>query len=185
VRESVVALGLSEAFPALVEQILGGAGAAAVESELERLSGLGAPVVACFRCELSVGALFGLALADGRRVALGPTPFLGRLASAEEWLDEGEPAESVDPARRRTMARLHARQIDLCRDLAAGSVLDWPPDDDRLWGTPHNALFDFDATAAGAERINEVACAALRLHRAGPRVLEALEELVRELLPAA
>jgi hypothetical protein len=205
VRESVVTASLAEAFPALVEQILGGAGAAAVEAELERLPGLGAPVAACFRCELSVGALFGLELADGRRVALkvhqahvtprdvdavqsaqghlaasglpcprpvlGPTPFLGRVASAEEWLDEGEPAETVDPARRRAMAHLLARQIELCRDLPAGSVLDWPPDDDRLWGTPHNALFDFDATAAGAERIDEVARAALRLHRAGPRVL--------------
>lgn len=204
-RESVVTASLAEAFPALVEQILGGAGAAAVDAELERLPGLGAPVAACFRCELSVGALFGLELADGRRVALkvhqahvtprdvdavqsvqghltasglpcprpvlGPTPFLGRVASAEQWLAEGEPAENVDPARRRAMARLLARQIELCRDLPAGSVLDWPADDDRLWGTPHNALFDFGATAAGAERIDEVARAALRLHRAGPRVL--------------
>ena len=204
-RESVVTASLAEAFPALVEQILGGAGAAAVDAELERLPGLGAPVAACFRCELSVGALFGLELAVGRRVALkvhqahvtprdvravqsaqehlaasglpcprpvlGPTPFLGRVASAEEWLDEGEPAETVDPARRRALARLLARQIELCRDLAAGSVLDWPPDDERLWGTPHNALFDFDGTAAGAERVDEVARAALLRHRAGPRVL--------------
>ena len=45
-----------------------------------------------------------------------------------------------------------------------------PPPEGALWGKPHNALFDFEATVRGAERIDEVARSAQRvMRRAGSR----------------
>jgi len=200
VRESVVAVELLDAPPVLVEQILGGADAETVDGELQRLG-----AVRCFFFEASIGALFGIELADGRRLALkvhqqrvsaddleavqsaqahlathgfpcprpvlGPTPFLDRLATAEEWCHEGAPVETVDDARRAQMAALLARQIALCAELPAASVLTWVPREERLWPTPHNALFDFERTAAGAEWIDEIAAEARTRNRGGPRVL--------------
>jgi hypothetical protein len=199
-RESVVPIFLGELDPALHAQILGGADAATVERELERLG-----AVTCFHAEASIGALFGIELADGNRVALKvhqqtlseneldavqgvqshlaangfpcpkplltPTPFLDRLATGEEWRDDGVAELSVDAGRREQMARLLARQIGLCEALPAADVLTWVPRDDRLWPTPHNALFDFDRTRRGAEWIDEIAAAAREANRGGPRVL--------------
>src|SRR5712691_2763672 len=105
------------------------------------------------------------------RPVLGPTPFLDRLATGEEWRDDGAPVETVDDARRLQMAALLARQITLCAELPAASVLAWVPRDERLWPTPHNALFDFERTAAGAEWIDEIAAESRKRNRAGSRVL--------------
>ncbi len=199
-RESVVSEELRDAPPILVEQILGGADAQTVDAELERLS-----AVRCFFFAASIGALFGIELGDGRRVALkvhqqrvsaqdleavqsaqaelaareypcprpvlGPTPFLDRLATGDEWRDDGAPVETVDDARRLQMAALLAHQITLCAELPAASVLAWVPRDERLWPTPHNALFEFERTAAGAEWIDEIAAESRKRNRAGPRVL--------------
>lgn len=198
-RESVIAAELADWPAVLHRQLLGGADARSIETELERLGS-----VRCFFFEGSVGALFGVELADGQRVALKlhqehvaagrlravqtvqahlvahrypcprpllpPVSVLGRLATGEEWRDDGEYA-LPDDRRTPVLAQLLARQIELCKDLPAANVLSWVPSDDRLWPRPHNALFDFDATMAGAEWIDEIARAAKTRNRAGPRAL--------------
>ena len=105
------------------------------------------------------------------RPVLGPTPFLGRIGAAEEWLDDGAFVARMDSRQRRTMARLFARQVALLLDHPVPGVLTWLPQDERLWPTPHNALFDFAATRAGAEWIDEIAASARARHRAGPLVI--------------
>jgi Phosphotransferase enzyme family len=155
---------------------------------------LGARVAEAFFCELSVGAAFGLRLADGRRVLLkvhppdrtlrfletvyrvqrhlfaqgfpcpepvtGPLPFGRGLATVEAFVDDGNYADAHEPEIRREMARTLAWMIEL-----AGAVPDvralsqaWKlPPDRGLWPVPHNALFDFEETAAGAVWIDEIA----------------------------
>jgi hypothetical protein len=184
---------------ALREQIIGTADARVVEAELERLG-----AVSCFFFIVSVGALFGVELADGSRAALKlhqpqvgeselravqrvqsylvesafpcprpvlePEPFLNGLATAEEWRADGDYARPNERSRR-NLAALLARQIDLCADLPVADVRTWIPSDDQLWPRPHNALFDFDATTAGAEWIDEIAREAKARNRRGPRVI--------------
>lgn len=108
--------------------------------------------VECFAFEVSVGALLGLVLADGERVALkvhvdraregylekmqtvqehlwrrdfpAPRPLgvLGR-ATIEEWRDEGDYLDGHEPAVRRALAELLARLIALARELEPTPVL--------------------------------------------------------------
>jgi hypothetical protein len=199
VRESVIAEELESLAPALREQIVGTADPRVVEAELERLG-----AVSCFFFTVSVGALFGVVLADGSRAAmklhqahipaaelramqrvqmhlsdsafpcprplLEPEPLLNGLATAEEWRADGDYA-LPDTRSRRNLATLLARQIDLCAELPAADVRTWIPSSDQLWPRPHNALFDFDATRAGAEWIDEVAREAKARNRRGPNVI--------------
>jgi hypothetical protein len=198
-RESVIADELETMPAALRDQIIGTDDRRAVEAELERLG-----AVSCFFFTVSVGAVFGVELADGSRAALKlhqphigeaelramqrvqthlfesafpcpqplfePTPLLNGLATAEEWRSDGDYARP-DERSRRNLAALLARQIDLCADLPADDVRTWIPSGDRLWPRPHNALFDFDATSAGAEWIDEIARVAKARNRRGPRVI--------------
>lgn len=108
-------------------------------------------------------------------VLAGPAPIGRGHAVIEVLVDRGAWADPHDPAVRRMLARgLHAI-VDACRPLAAASTLEpmllgtLPPD--RLWPTPHSKLFDFEATAAGAAWIDEVAAAAREVPRAGELVL--------------
>ena len=108
--------------------------------------------VGCFAFEVSVGALLGLALADGARVALKvhvdraqdayleamqavqehlwrrgfpcprPLGVRGR-ATLEEWRDEGEYLDAHDPAVRRVLAELLVRLVELARDLEPSPAL--------------------------------------------------------------
>ena len=142
--------------------------------------------VECFAFEVSVGALIGVRLHDGGRIAvkvhLGreesfldalqvvqahlwergfpcPRP-LGRRGNAtlEEWRDEGEPRDAHEAEVRRALARSLARLIELTDELGAVPGLrheSFRPG--ALWPVPHNVLFDFEATAAGAEWIDDVA----------------------------
>jgi hypothetical protein len=138
----------------------------------------------------SVGAIFGVRLRDGSRIAVkvhklftdevyfdelqrlqaaladegypAPRP-LGRkgLVTFEEWLDDGAFRDAHELDVRRAMAGALAEFIR--RATATGfrprrPFL--PHGDDGLWPRPHNALFDFDATVAGAEWIDEIARAA-------------------------
>ena len=156
--------------------------------------------VAC--CIFSVGAGFGLALEDGRRVFLKawpaagssealdsvhtvqhalaeqgfpaprvlvrPAPFMAGRASVMEWMDRGAQEDARRPALRRAMAATLARQIALAQpyvDLPGLPRHGYP--EGRAWGATHNALFDFDATAAGAEWIDDIAVAAARAARQG------------------
>lgn len=153
---------------------------------------------------MSVGAVFGVALQDGREVVLklhlpreplerlrGVQQLQGRLAdagfpcprpigeprqlhglhaTAEELVAGGEERDAHDPKVRRVMAQTLARLIRLTDEFeAADSVRGgWdiePPE--RLWPQPHNALFDFQATAAGAEWIDRLATAARQRTGAG------------------
>lgn len=157
---------------------------------------------------MSVGAVFGLRLADGREVVVKvhlPRERLERLAcvqrvqrhladqgfpcprpvgeparmlelpaTVEEHVGDGEHRDAHDPAVRRTMAAALARLVRL-----AGEVDDVEPlgegwtvhSEESLWGKPHNALFDFEATAVGAEWIDRLAASARAEHRPGRRVL--------------
>jgi hypothetical protein len=106
----------------------------------------------CFAFEVSVGALLGLVLADGARVALKvhvdrardgyleamqdvqehiwrrgfpcprPLGVRGR-ATLEEWRDAGEYLDGHDPAVRRSLAGLLARLVELTRDLEPSPAL--------------------------------------------------------------
>jgi hypothetical protein len=135
----------------------------------------------------SVGALFGVRLRDGSRVALkvhkrhqddaylddvqriqtvladagfpAPRP-LGRreLATFEEWIDAGEFRDAHEPEVRRAMAR----ELVRFHDLATASEVRprgqfFRLGDEALWPVPHNVLFDFEATTAGAEWIDDIA----------------------------
>jgi hypothetical protein len=159
--------------------------------------------VACFAFEVSVGALFGLRLGDGSRVALKihrgrdtaslevvqrvqaplfesgfpcpqPLGVRGR-ATLERWCDEGAYRDAHDPAVRRVVARYLARLFRLTRRLQplAGMEPFFPPPDAPLWPAPHNVLFDFEATSAGAEWIDEIGRAAkqIRDERVGELVI--------------
>ncbi len=155
--------------------------------------------VDCFAFEVSVGALLGLRLAGGERIALKvhvnsafggylaamqavqerlwrlgfpcprPLGVRGR-ATLEEWRDDGEYLDGHDPAVRRALAALLARLLDLGRRLEPGPELVpfFPRAGGPLWPTPHNVLFDFEATAAGAGWIDEIARAARARRDAGP-----------------
>lgn len=153
--------------------------------------------VDCFAFEVSVGALFGLRLRDGSRVALKiqrareiasleavqrvqahlverrfpcPEPLGVRgAATVEQWNSRGIYRDAHDPAVRRVLARYLARLFSLTHELQplAGLEPFFPPPDGPLWPAPHNALFDFQATAAGAEWIDEIARAAKPLRDTG------------------
>jgi hypothetical protein len=90
----------------------------------------------------------------------GPAPFGAGLATVDEFVDEGEHGDAHDPAIRRTMTQTLAWLIDLACEVPDVQELNkgwrWPKKG-RLWPEPHNALFDFEATAEGAEWIDEVA----------------------------
>ena len=100
------------------------------------------------------------------RPLAGPAPFGPGLATVDDFVDEGEHADPHDPSIRRTMAKTLVRLIDLAREVPDVRGLDkgwrWPKKG-KLWPEPHNALFDFEATVAGAEWIDEVAEEAKRI----------------------
>ena len=145
--------------------------------------------VGCFAFAVSVGALLGLRLRDGSRVALKvhvkhraerleavqriqahlfeggfpcprPLGVRGR-ATLEEWRDDGAYLDGHEPAVRRVVATQLAelvRRTDELDDPGMEPYL--PPPGGPLWPTPHNVLFDFEATSPGAEWIDEIAAAA-------------------------
>ena len=87
-------------------------------------------------------------------------------ATLEEWRDDGEHLDGHDPAVRRALAEVLARLIELTRELEPDPELVpfFPRRGGPLWPTPHNVLFDFEATADDAAWIDEIALAA-RTHR--------------------
>lgn len=143
--------------------------------------------VECFAFEVSVGALFGLVVHGGDRVALkvhrnatverlaavqevqqhlwlygfpAPRPLGVRgRGTLEEWRDDGDHRDAHEPEARRALAQLLVRLVRLTRGVRPG--VDLPPFFPRaggpLWPEPHSVLIDFDATADGAEWIDEIA----------------------------
>lgn len=150
--------------------------------------------VGCFAFRVSIGALFGLELRNGSRVALKmhtvaysaeylaaaqaiqthlqrrgfpcPRPLGARgRVTVEEWRDEGVYLDGHEPEVRRALAVALARMIELTSELQPLPQLErgfaFPRPGTGLWPQPHNVLFDFEATAAGAAWIDEIAAAAL------------------------
>jgi hypothetical protein len=143
----------------------------------------------CFAFEVSVGALLGVVLADGSRAALKvhrrlsddqleivqdaqrrlhaarfpcPRPLGVRARTTlEEWVDAGEYRDAHEPIIRTAMAELLAELHRLTQTIApANGVAFVGAERGALWPQPHSVLFDFEATAAGAEWIDEIAAAA-------------------------
>jgi hypothetical protein len=103
-----------------------------------------------------------------------PRPIAGPLRLGNAWatleeLDErGSAGDAHDPAVRRELASTLARLVDLARpfatDPAFGGAWFTSIPDDRIFPKPHSPLFDFSATAGGAEWIDDLAARA-RAHR--------------------
>lgn len=110
-----------------------------------------------------------------------PTP-LGAIAAIgqghatiETLVDDGEIRDGHEPAVRRELARRLVELVALARVTPARAALgaSWysglPAD--VLWPRPHSPLFDFQATAAGAEWIDAIAARARALPRHGATVV--------------
>jgi hypothetical protein len=160
---------------------------------------LGSSIAEAEFVKAGVGCVYGLRLADGRRVVVKvhpprasaryleamqvvqrhlvaagfpapeplapPAPAGAGLAVAEVLLDRGGRADAHDPAVRRTMAEALVRLVALARRFAEldglrENLMAMGPD--RLWPVPHDARFDFEATARGAEWIDVIAARARR-----------------------
>ena len=92
----------------------------------------------------------------------GPLPFGRNLATVETYIDAGKNVDAHEPEIRREMARALARVIELSGEVpdVEGLSQGWTWPHAALWPQPHNVLFDFAATAAGADWIDEVAAEA-------------------------
>jgi hypothetical protein len=88
---------------------------------------------------------------------LGPTPIEHGYAMVEQMVTSGAQVDAHDPAIGSAMAGALARLVSLTREL--GPMPDLAPPQARglVWPTPHHAMFDFAATTAGAEWIDELA----------------------------
>lgn len=158
---------------------------------------------------MSVGAVFGLRLTDGRDVVVkvhlaregldrlacvqrvqrnlaengfpcpGPVGEPARLlelpATVEDLVGGGVQRDAHDPSVRGVMAAMLAQLVQLTAndvDEAEGLGQGWSVGSpEALWGEPHNALFDFEATAGGAEWIDRLAATARGRLDAGRRVV--------------
>lgn len=148
----------------------------------------------------SVGAVFGLLRNDGSRVAMkihklftdedyfddvqrvqsqlveagfpAPRP-LGRrgLVVWEEWIDEGSFYDAHQPDVRAAMAHALVRFHDLATVTSVRPRRPFLRPANALWPKPHNALFDFGATATGAEWIDGIGRAARRVDVVGSEVV--------------
>ncbi len=93
---------------------------------------------------------------------LTPRPIANGTATVEELVDEGEYRDAHDPAIRRSMAEMMAWLLKLTwtPETIPGlqpSALDLRLPPGTIWPTPHSKLFDFEATAKGAEWIDAIA----------------------------
>jgi hypothetical protein len=91
------------------------------------------------------------------RVLAGPVPLGAGHATIEELVEPGPPSDATHPDIRAALATGLADLIESCSrfadqpDLASGQ---FPRDPGALYPPPHSPLFDFEATAAGAEWID-------------------------------
>jgi hypothetical protein len=94
---------------------------------------------------------------------LAPTPLGRGTAVVESYLDRGERGDAHDPDVRRALAVGLADLVERCRplvDLAGLREHPMATDATRLWPVPHDGRFDFEATSAGAEWIDQIAAEA-------------------------
>ena len=110
------------------------------------------------------------ALADA---GLGAPRPLGRrgLAVREEWLDEGTFRDAHERAVRTAMAQALARFHATATATGVRPRRPFLRPLGALWPKPHNVLFDFEATAKGAEWIDEIGWAAREVPGAGVEVV--------------
>lgn len=98
------------------------------------------------------------------RPLLGPRHLGYGVAIVEELLDGGARADPHEPPVRLAIATGLARLVELARPLLTPPGLPAnalvSPARIALWPEPHDPRFDFSATAAGAEWIDELATAA-------------------------
>lgn len=99
-------------------------------------------------------------------VLMSPRSCAGAQVVLIEALDRGE-AVRYGPGVRDTMAREYARLLELAAGVTPRPVVpDRGPRLDRLWPTPHSAIFDFEATRSTAGPIDALARAAQQRLRA-------------------
>jgi Ser/Thr protein kinase RdoA (MazF antagonist) len=96
---------------------------------------------------------------------VGPLPLSGGLALVDELLEDGEFADAHDPLVRGQMAAALAELVRLAQRFVSERSLPRNPwrssAPGSLWKAPHHRMFDFDATASGAEWIDAIAAGAL------------------------
>jgi hypothetical protein len=130
---------------------------------------------------------FGALFAVRRHLALSgfpcPAPIgepverRGRWITFEELVERGKAADAHDPRIRKQLATSLARMVALSRSLVGNTRLGgaWftSVPDERTWPRPHSPLFDFEATAEGADWIDELAVRArqLRSRASGEHVI--------------
>jgi hypothetical protein len=94
------------------------------------------------------------------RPLVEPLPLGSGIVTIEE-LRPGATADGHRPPVRESVAAGLAAFIDVASQIdpipAVGQGSLTPSADDPLWGEPHDLRFDFEATSAGAEGIDEVA----------------------------
>jgi len=107
----------------------------------------------------------------------GPAPLGPGLAVVETMLDVGVVPDATQPGLRRVLAAGFHRLLTLTGEGTDEPALRRPVvprSDDRVFPRPHSPVFDFAATTAGAEWIEELAARAAAVvarDAMGPRVL--------------
>ena len=106
----------------------------------------------------------------------GPAPIGRGLGIVEAFVERGATRDAHEPEVRAALATGLHEIVVACAPLVAGSLLRAQLlsvlELETLWPTPHSKLFDFEATARGAEWIDDVARAArARMHPAGEIVI--------------
>jgi hypothetical protein len=90
-------------------------------------------------------------------VARDPVEHRGGVVSFELWAGPGRERRASDPAVRDRMAELLAGVVRVASRAEGHEGLRRDLAPRGLWPDPHNNLFDFEATAAGAEWIDALA----------------------------
>jgi hypothetical protein len=170
----------------VIEDVLGTLDAGEIRARVHELEPETAEI---FYFAASVGALFGVRRRDGSRLAIkvnklftderyfaevqqlqatladagypAPRP-VRRIGTVtiDEWLDGGEYRDAHEPDVRQAMARELVRFHRLATETGLRPRRVFLRPEGALWPKPHNALFDFEASASGAEWIDEIALAA-------------------------
>jgi len=110
------------------------------------------------------------------KIVAGPLPIGRGHAIVENFIEIGVTADAHRPEIRRALAHglrsIVARCASLVPSTRLGPGLLAPLPATQLWPKPHSRLFDFEATARGAEWIDEIAARARRsMAPAGERVI--------------
>jgi hypothetical protein len=108
-------------------------------------------------------------------IVAGPLPLGRGQAVVERYTDAGRTADAHRPEIRRALACSLRAIVETCAQLVASTSLEpglLPSSHVALWPTPHSKLFDFAATARGAEWIDALAARAReRMAPAGSDVI--------------